>query len=93
VFCRRKEEPMREGNMRETEEKLREIASEWIKEKMPERMQSVGVTKEDVLQQLQLEADQWLKWNLEQFKEGKPGTDSPDAGIEKPDATKVDTPW
>jgi hypothetical protein len=60
---------------------------------MPERLQSVGVTEADVREQLQVEADNWVHWNLERYKEGKPGTDSPDAGIEKTDATKVDTPW
>jgi hypothetical protein len=69
------------SELKEVEEKLRQQAAAWIDEKLPERMQSVGVTKDDVRKQLEIEADNWVQWNLEQQKEGKPGTDSPDAGI------------
>lgn len=78
---------------RKAEEELKQKASAWIEERLPERMQSVGVTEQDVREQLKVEADNWVKWNLEQLKEGKPGTDSPDAGIEGAHSTKIDTPW
>lgn len=80
-------------DLKQKEVELKQKSEAWIKEKMPERLQSVGVVEDEVRSQLEVEADNWVKWNLEQFKEGKSGTDSPDAGIEKPDATKVDTPW
>jgi hypothetical protein len=75
------------------EEELKQRAAAWIEEKLPERMQSVGVTEDDVREQLEIEADNWVKWNLQRQKEGKPGTDSPDAGTEGEHDIKVDTPW
>ena len=99
---------MSEGQMRQTEEmKLREgdvakikdeldkTAAAWVKEKMPERMQSVGVTESEVRKQLEVEADRWVTWNIEQRKEGKPGTKSPEEGLGKLHGAKIpqDPPW
>ena len=70
-------------DLKAKEEELKNKASAWIQEKLPERMQAVGVTEADVRKQLEHEADRWVRWNLQQAREGKPGTDSPEQGLGK----------
>ena len=62
---------------------LRTQASRWVKERLPERMGEVGVGEGEVRRQLETEADQWVQYNLNQRRQGREGTPSPDALLEK----------
>jgi hypothetical protein len=86
---------MNEKRIKQREKELKEKAAAWIKEKMPERMEAVGVDEKGVRNQLEHEAERWVRWNLEQFKEGKPGTDSPEAGLGKLHGAEIpqEKPW
>jgi hypothetical protein len=62
---------------------LRTVAEKWIEEKLPERLSAVGVSEAEVRKQLEVEAENWIKYNLDQYSKGKEGTPSPDALLEK----------
>ena len=72
---------LREAEFKKKEEELKNKAATWVKEKMAERMLEVGADEKEVRKQVEHEADRWVKWNMEQFKEGKPGTESPEQGL------------
>ena len=86
---------MNETRTKQKEKELKEKAATWIKEKIPERMQAVGVDKKEVHKQLEHEAERWVRWNLEKFKEGRPGTDSPEASLGKLHGAEIpqEKPW
>ena len=86
---------MSEAQVKQKEKELMEKAAAWIKEKMSEHMEAVGVDEREVRKQLEHEAERWVRWNLEQFKEGQPGTDSPEAGLGKLHGAKIpqERPW
>jgi hypothetical protein len=84
----------RKGNKMVTHERLRQkelememkvelekIAEKWVKEEVARRMGSVGVDEGEVTKQVELEADRWLKWNLERRAHGLEGTASPSDGV------------
>jgi len=86
---------MSEAQVKQKEKELMEKAAAWISEMVPERMEAVGVDEMEIRIQLEREAERWVRWNLEQFKAGKPGTDSPEAGLGKLHGAKIpqERPW
>ena len=65
---------------------LKTQASKWVEERLPERMGAAGVDEAEVRRQLDIEADQWVQYNVTQRSQGKEGTPSPDFLLEKEDS-------
>ena len=59
-------------------EELQVQAAGWVELELPNRLEAVGVDEEELRKQLMIEADQWVKYNLDQRSHGKKGTPSPD---------------
>lgn len=59
-------------------EELQAQAANWVEEQIPVRMQAVGVDEGEIRKQLEIEADQWVQYNVDQRAQGNEGTSSPD---------------
>jgi hypothetical protein len=57
---------------------LQAQAAKWVKKTLPERLQAVGVDENEVRKQLEIEAAEWVDYNVAQRGAGKEGTPSPD---------------
>ena len=79
MFSCRKEKKM---SVKSDDQIRRELLTEvhkWTIRTFPARMAAGNVTEAEVRIQMKEEADKWVEYNLEQRKQGKEGTASPDA--------------